>query len=186
MKILIFEGIATSGKSSIISALQKTLTGSKILVVSEPDTHEPIMDKTDDKHLEFFRSLIRKSVAKNPDLLIFDRLYITQALRSKSGLVDYIEIEKLLSQYASLTIFLKVDEATIHDRISKSAKHRGIVYFKSKGNTPEEIAPYYIDQQRNLLILLKQSMLPYQIIDTTSHNYEQIVEDVLRKYEKAR
>lgn len=47
MKILIIEGIATSDKSSLINKLTQLLNEQKLLVLGEPDTHIPIMGKTD-------------------------------------------------------------------------------------------------------------------------------------------
>jgi thymidylate kinase len=178
VKTLIFEGIATSGKSSVISELQKALTGQKVLVAGETKTHEPIMEQRAEKHIEFFTSLINHLTAKKPDLLIFDRLYLTQAFRAKSRVENYDEIEELLSRYTPLTIFLKVNESAIHNRISKATKHRGSDYFKFRG-TSEERALYYIEQQRNLLMLLKHSTIPYKIFDTTNHAYQKIAEEII-------
>ena len=178
MKILIFEGIATSGKSTVISGLQRALPQLKFVVAGESETHIPIMKETTDKHIDFFKRLINQLVSKEPDVLIFDRLYLTQAFRAKCNISDYAEIENLLSTYSALTIFLKVDEATIKTRISKAAEHRGLDYFASRGESPNEIAQYYIDQQQNQLELLKQSGLPYKIIDTTKHNYVKVVNEI--------
>jgi thymidylate kinase len=178
MKVLIFEGIATSGKSTIISSLQKALPDSRVAVAGESETHIPIMQETTDKHIEFFKELIQKHVTERPDVLIFDRLYLTQAFRAKCSINDYAGIEELLSKYSSITIFLRVDESAIASRISKAAEHRGSDYFASRGESSEEIAQYYIDQQRNQLKLLEQSKLPYVIINTTEHDYEKVIKEV--------
>lgn len=178
MKILIFEGIATSGKSTVISGLQKTLSDIKFVVAGESETHIPIMKEKADRHIAFFESLINKLIADKPDLLIFDRLYLTQAFRAKCSINDYMEIEKLLSKYSPVTIFLKVDESAIASRVSKAAEHRGSDYFASRGESSEEIAQYYIDQQRNQLKLLEQSKLPYEIINTTEHGYEEVIKEI--------
>ncbi len=179
MKILILEGIATSGKSTVISGLQKSLAALKVVVVGESETHIPIMKETSNKHEEFFKSLINQQVSKQPDLLIFDRLYLTQAFRAKCSVKDYAEIEDVLAEYSPLTIFLKVDEAAIEDRISKATANRGSDYFKSRGKSSKEIAQYYINQQQNQLKLLEQSVLPYKIINTTDHYYEEVIQEIL-------
>lgn len=179
MKILIFEGIATSGKSTAIAQLKKSLPGLKIEVADENDTHEPIMDKRTDRHISFFKELINKKLPAKSDLLIFDRLYLTQAFRAKCDISDYSEIEELLSNYSSVTIFLKIDEDVIEERVSKAAEHRGSDFFKSRGKTPRERAQYYIDQQRNQLTLLARSTLPYKIINTTDNDYIRVVQEVL-------
>jgi len=180
MRILIFEGIATSGKSTVITLLKKDLRGTRVVVAWESETHEPIMEERSDKHVSFFKELVRRKLSTNPDLLIFDRLYLTQAFRTKCDISDYSEIEELLSKYSPLTIFLKVDEDTIEDRISKAAEHRGSDYFKSHGETSKERARYYIDQQKYQLKLLERSTLPYKVIDTTNHNYKDIVNQIRR------
>lgn len=138
MKVLIFEGIATSGKSIVISSLQKVLTNLRILIAGESETHEPIMEERTGRHIGFFKELIHRKLSAKPDLLIFDRLYLTQAFRAKCDISDYTEIEEILSKYSPLTIFLKVDESAIEDRISKASEHRGSGYFKSRGDTSEE------------------------------------------------
>jgi len=136
------------------------------------------MEQRADKHIKFFVSLINRLIVKKPDLLIFDRLYLTQAFRAKGNVKDYAEIEELLSRYAPLTIFLRVDESEIQDRISKAAEHRSSDYFKFQG-TSEEGALYYINQQRNLLELIKSSAIPYKIFDTTNHKYEGIAKEII-------
>ena len=178
MKVLIFEGVATSGKSTVISSLQKALPDLRVVVSGESETHEPIMDERADKHIVFFKKLISRLASEKPDLIIFDRLYLTQAFRAKCNISDYSEIEELLSKYTPLTIFLKVDEDTVEDRISKASEHRESDYFKFRG-TPKERAQYYIYQQRHLLKLLGHSTLPHEVIDTTDHNYESVIEKVV-------
>lgn len=179
MKVLIFEGIATSGKSTVITHLKNGLPRLQVLVAGESDTHEPIMEERLDKHIGFFKELIHRMSSTKPDVLIFDRLYLTQAFRAKCDISDYSEIEELLRKHSPITIFLKVDEDTIEDRVAKAAEHRGSDYFKFRG-TSKERAQYYIEQQRNQLNLLKQSIIPHQVFDTTRHNYEQVVEEIIK------
>lgn len=183
MKILIFEGIATSGKSTVITHLKKALRGLRVVVADESVTHEPIMEKQSDMHISFFKEIINRLVSTKPDLLIFDRLYLTQAFRAKCAVRDYSEIEELLSKYSPLTIFLKVDEDVIEGRISKGAEHRGPSYFKFKG-TSKERAQYYIDQQKHQLKSLEHSTLPYKIINTTTHDYDKVAQEVLKSINK--
>ena len=181
MNILIFEGIATSGKSTIIENLKQSAKG-VVRVASEPETHIPIMHQASDSHEQFFINLITKLTEEKPDLLIFDRLYLTQAFRAHVSLRQYIQVEKLLGQYSARTIFLKVDEAAIEKRILKAAGHREPRwkrYIRTKGDSPVEIAHYYIEQQAGQLKLLEESSLTYSIFDTTNHNYEQATKDII-------
>src|SRR4051812_16591661 len=101
MKTLIFEGIATSGKSTIIDSLIKSLKDEmSIELATEEQTHEPIMGQRGELHAPFFEELINKLASKHSDLLIFDRLYITQTYRAKSDLTQYSSIEESLLPYA--------------------------------------------------------------------------------------
>lgn len=179
MKVLIFEGIATSGKSTIIAKLKENLPDINIRTAEEAETHIPIMEKKTGKHIEFFKSLVSKLTSEKPDVLIFDRLYLTQAFRAKCDLDEYKEVEQLLSAHSTISVFLKVDEELIANRILKASEHRGSDFFQSRGENAEEIAQYYILQQRNQLNLLEQSTLPYKIFNTTDHRYTDIVKELM-------
>src|SRR3981081_1513787 len=110
MHVIIFEGIATSGKSTLIERLkEKFLKSLNTEVFGEEQTHEPIMKDTHDPNVPFFKSLLAK-VEEDSELIIFDRLYLTQAFRAGINLDVYAEIEKELQTYSPLTVFLKVNE----------------------------------------------------------------------------
>lgn len=179
MKIIILEGVATSGKSTITDRLVKALPASlSVSIKDESFTHIPIMKKTDDINLDFFKNLLAETTKEQKDIVIFDRLYLTQAFRSKSNLNDYERVEDALQSLNAITIFLQVDEEAIADRVTKAIAHRDPTwgeYVHTKGKAMKEIATYYIDQQRAQLELLKQSKLPYKIFNTTTHNYDDVV-----------
>lgn len=184
MKLLIIEGIATSGKSTVIDKLKQALDSTQIELYSESDTHIPIMDKPSELHVSFFKSLISKSLATGTELVIFDRLYLTQAFRADATIDDYKSIEDSLLQYNTLTVFLKVDEDVIAERVRLATLHREESwgeYVKTKGDTFTEIADYYINQQRRQLELLKKSKVEYTVFNTTNHGYDQIVQDIMAK-----
>jgi thymidylate kinase len=184
MKTLIFEGIATSGKSTITDYLVKSLKDEMIIeLATEEQTHEPIMAQRSKLNTLFFEELINKLTLKHPGLLIFDRLYITQAYRAKSDLAEYSAVEDALIPYSPHTIILKVKEDAIAERIKAASEHRGakwLEYWKTKGDTFEEIAQDYISQQRGILQLVKQSKIPYTVFDTTSHNYGTTTEEIIK------
>lgn len=184
MKTLIFEGIATSGKSTITDYLVKSLKDEmNIELATEEQTHLPIMTQRSELNTLFFEDLINQLTFKHPDLLIFDRLYITQAYRAKSSLSEYASTENALMPYSPHTIILKVEEDAIASRIKEASEHREqkwLEYIKTKGDDFEEIARDYIEQQRGLLYLVKQSKIPYKIFDTTKHNYGNIAEEILK------
>ena len=183
MNTIILEGIATSGKSSLSKQLRSILNGKlKIKIASEDETHEPIMEKKESLHTDFYLEQVNRFVAEYPDVLIIDRFYLTQAFRSKASLKQYENVEKALRPYNPVTIFLRVEPSAIVNRIDKAVQHRGeewANYVASRGRSREEQSAYYIAQQKTLLNLLKESTLPYRIFDSTTGNYEAIAEKII-------
>lgn len=182
MKILILEGIATSGKSSLVEKISALLGEDKLVVLGEPDTHIPIMKKTDELHIEFFKSLITNAINQDTDLVIFDRLHFTQAYRANADIARYAEVEDLLAAQQTLVVYLKVNEDAIAERVKLATEHRDKQwgdYVQTKGKSFDEIAKYYINQQRSQLQLLGQSKLPNQVFNTTHHNYQVIADDII-------
>lgn len=108
MQILILEGIATSGKSTITRIIQEQLTGRSVRVATEEETHIPIMKQARELHIAFFEDLITRLANEKPELIIFDRLYLTQAFRAGVSLREYADIEALLTNYHTITVFLTV------------------------------------------------------------------------------
>ena len=184
MKILILEGIATSGKSTLTETIKKELKELTIRIATEAETHIPIMEVTNELHVSFFENLIKKLITEKPGLIIFDRLYFTQAFRAGARLTEYSAIENLLSKHNALTVFLKVDEQAITERVAKAAKHRDpswAEYIKAKGATEDVVAKYYIAQQQNQIKLLGTSTLPHMVCNTTHHDYSEIAQQILKK-----
>jgi thymidylate kinase len=180
MNVIIFEGIATSGKSTLIKLLQDSY---RTQVFSEEQTHEPIMKDTKNSNVAFFELLLAK-FDKDSDLVICDRFYLTQAFRIKSDLNIYNQVEKELQAYLATTVFLKVDESAIAERVAKAAEHRRATwgdYIKTRGKNLQEVADYYIKQQRRQLELIDQSKLPYVVFNTTKHNYTKIADEIKDK-----
>jgi len=181
MKILIVEGIATSGKSSLIRKISELLKNQKLIVVGEPATHEPIMGTPNDLHIEFFRSLIDNATKSDADLVIFDRLHLTQACRANASIAQYSEVEELLTAQKTLVVYLRVDEDAIAERVLRALGHRNKEwgdYVQTKGKTLEEIAKYYIYQQRIQIKLLSQSKLACKAFNTTQHDYDDIANEI--------
>lgn len=103
MRILIFEGIATSGKSTIINELVKDLSEKvSVAVAGEPETHIPIMEKRNESHTAFYLDLIDSYLSKRANVVIFDRLYLTQAFRASIRLKEYEQVEKLLLSHSPI------------------------------------------------------------------------------------
>jgi thymidylate kinase len=185
MKILIIEGIATSGKSSLIERISNLLGKDNVKVYGESDTHIPIMGKTDDLHTEFFKSLLEDATRSNAKLIIFDRFHFTQAFRAKANVVKYFEVEDLLAEQTTLVVYLLVDEDAIANRVKLAAEHREESwgeYVRTKGKSFEEIAKHYADQQSSQLQLLDQSKLEKRIFNTTNHDYRAVANQIINEW----
>jgi thymidylate kinase len=179
MRVIIFEGVATSGKSTVTDQLVKALPNSlSVSVKDESVTHIPIMKKTNDTNLDFFKKLVTETIREHKDVVIFDRLYLTQVFRSNKTINDYSLIESMLLPLKPITVFLKVDEDALAERVSKAIAHRDPSwgeYVYTKGKTIDEVASYYVNQQKSQQELLKQSKLPFRVFDTTNHDYQSVV-----------
>ena len=183
MRTLILEGIATSGKSTVINKLADVFKPSKsVKIVSETETLMNIVDNTESSvSIAYLTQLINRVYADDYDLVIFDRLYLTHIFRTHSTMADFISVENQLRQFMPETLFLQINEDAIADRVAKASEHRNPKwkeYIYTKGSSIDEVAGYYIQQQRNQLELLAQSTLPYKIFDTTNHDYQQVVDSI--------
>lgn len=184
MHTIILEGIATSGKSTIIKMLESVLSKNlAVKVVPESETTMAIIDNTDRKvAISHLRLVIEEAYETPSDYIIFDRLHLTHAFRVNGAIKDFYVIENMLMSYNPLTVFLEVNEAAIAKRVQLASQHRDPEwksYILTKGETFTEIAEYYINQQRNQKKLLVDSKIPYKIYNTSSHDYEAIVQDIL-------
>jgi thymidylate kinase len=155
MKILIIEGIPTSGKSSIIKKITELLGEGQVRVYGESETHIPIMDEPEKLHIEFFESLIQEAATSDASVVIFDRFHLTQAIRAKAS----------IGAYSKIGDDFRWDE-----------------YFKRKGKTYDEIAKHYAAQQRDKAELLKQSKLKSRIFDTTNQEYQAISNQIIKEW----
>lgn len=184
MKILIFEGIATSGKTTIENLLVERLelAGQSALLISEHDTLLPILHNTDlasaKRHL---KEVVDSALIKQVDVLLFDRLYLTHAFRTGNQISDYANIEEALRKHDAKLIFLTLTEGELSKRLHDALANRDknwIQYVQSKGS-PEQILDYYINQQIRLWELLAKSSIPVITIDAATANPAVIVNQLL-------
>jgi thymidylate kinase len=183
MKIIILEGIATSGKTTVKNKLTDILLekGKSFSVVEEDKTLLPILNNKDRQvSIDLLKKIINKALEQEKDYIIFDRLFFTHIFRTNSNINDFKEIEDMVKNQ-SLLVFLKIDESRIPERITYARENRDKSwdkYVSQKGNR-EEVFEYYINQQRLLLDLLKQTSLEYELYDTSDMDFEGIARGVL-------
>lgn len=183
MKIIILEGIATSGKTSIKNKLAEILTekGINFSIIEETVTLMPVLNNTDKQiSIDLLKNIINKALKEKNDFVIFDRLFFTHIFKTNSSIEDFREIENMLCN-KSLLAFLKIDESKIPERIASARKHREESWneYVSKKGSDEEVYQYYINQQKNLLNLLKETSLKYKLYDTTNMDFTSIAKDIL-------
>jgi thymidylate kinase len=182
-KIIILEGIATSGKSTVIKHLSQLLDKSNLTftIVGEDITLMPILNNAEKTvSLDLLKREINNTIQEGKDLIIFDRLFFTHIFRTNSEYSEFREIEDMI-QNSALLVFLKIDEEQIPARIQYARQHRDKAWddYISKKGSDEEIYEYYINQQRILENLLSKTNLKYQVYNTTNLEFESIARDLL-------
>jgi thymidylate kinase len=184
MKILILEGIATSGKTTVKNNLLKAFVkkGVNFSAVEEDETLMPIRNNQDlVTSIKLLKEVVERVLRESKDFIIFDRLFFTHIFKTKSSIEEFKEIENLVKDKAFLA-FLVIDESKIPERIANARNHRGKgwdEYVSKKGNIVE-INKYYINQQRLLLNLLEETDLNYKIYNTTTLDLDTISNDILK------
>src|SRR3990167_7124032 len=99
MKILILEGIATSGKTSVKNKLADAFVekGINFSIIEEDETLMPILHNTDKQvGIDLLKKVIDNALKAEKDFIIFDRLFFTHIFRTKSSIEDFREIENLI------------------------------------------------------------------------------------------
>jgi thymidylate kinase len=188
MKILIIEGIAASGKTTIINSLQILLSekGVDFLVIDEKQTLMPILKKRDkENNLEFTRELLKNVLKNKKEIIIFDRFYLSHVYRSGCQVKDFESGSELLRPFNPVFVLLTIDKNKIKKRVFDTAKHRNLSwseFIKEKGKDEDEIAEYYIDQQNDFLKLVQDIEFESIEFDTTDYDFDKVSREIYQKY----
>lgn len=184
MKIIILEGITTSGKTTVRKELEKLLDRKSIkyLFVDEGETLMPILNNKDPKISEnHILSILRKTISSNIDLVIFDRLYLTHLWRTDSTPDIFKESENILLQNDTIICFLQIPEELISERIKLAMSHRDKEwngYARSKGETFDDVVDYYKNQQKDLIKILKNISIKNQVFNTKDMDFQNIAQKI--------
>lgn len=178
-RIIVFEGIASSGKTTLERTVAERLPDSEI--VTEGVTLMPAIDNTDvaaaKRHLEGVLDSIRRSPARN---VILDRFHLTHAFRTGSAVGEFSAIEDGLRDIGGTTVvLLTIDPEAIPARIEETVALRGGGWKKGKQGTAEEKIAYYRRQQETLEDLASSSRLPVLRIDTTAKDWEAYADSIV-------
>lgn len=184
MKTIILEGIASSGKSTVHKHLEDSFAerGRSLKAIPESETLMPILHNTDSAvSLSFLKELYQKydRQRKLDEIFLFDRFYFTHIFRTQSSVRDFQEFENMLKDDSHI-VLLTIKEDQVMNRINLARSHRSQQWsdYVSKKGTEAQIEAYYIEQQRILVDICKESSVPHSILDTTDMNFERVVEDL--------
>ncbi|MFH1620471.1 MAG: hypothetical protein ABIB04_00080 [Patescibacteria group bacterium] len=181
---IIFEGIASSGKTTLERMLQEKLEGS--VIVSEGQTLMPLIEnKEPQKAVEHLSTVLDEIEKQSTKAFIVDRFHLTHAFRTSASLSLFGEIEKRINEeHKPLIVMLQMNEKVISDRIKETAALRGTSWAKGKQGSLEEKVAYYKDQQRKLVELIKQSNLPVVIVDTSDKDWSRCMIEIQNALKK--
>lgn len=189
MTILIFEGIATSGKTSVEQELATILANNEVgfEVISEDKTLMPILDNTDKEvGLQLLSESLDDAINKDERVIIFDRFHFTHVFRTRSTIQDFAAVEQELLRHNAVVLFLKVSEQDIPARIAWAIEHREKEWgehVRRKGSM-DEIIEYYKNQQRELEQVLTKTSLPVAVYDTSDLGFKRIAESIFKTHIK--
>ncbi len=187
-KIFIFEGIASSGKTSTEIEFCNILAkkGLGFSLIKENQTLMPILDnKKPQIAVEFLEKVLDAVLADAGNkILIFDRLYFTHILRTGSSIREFKKIENRIKEYDPLVVFLKIPTPVMIGRLEWAMANRDDEWrnYVAKKGTKSEIFEYYAKQQGELWKLVDSSNLPTAVYDTAGLDFGNIARKLFDKY----
>lgn len=187
MRTIAFEGIATSGKTTIIEHLVQLLNaaGKSHLVIREDKTIMPVLYNEEvSASLELLEKAITEAFTRPQDVYIFDRLHLTHVARTESDIATFKSIEQLLGAYNPVIILLTVGEAKIPDRVRWALANRDESWVRHarRRESDEAIFAHYIEQQRDIVRIVGTSTLPHEIIDTSDLDFRAAAQHIYDAY----
>ncbi|MEK7650825.1 MAG: hypothetical protein AAB364_03090 [Patescibacteria group bacterium] len=170
-KLFIFEGIASSGKTTLEKMLLDRLPNSTL--IDETETLMPLIDNRDvTQSISYLNKILERIETLEQTNIILDRFHFTHAFRTHSTLTSFQEIERRLKKHSTLVVLLTISEKQISERIKETIERRGDSWTKAKPGTLEERVEYYQNQQIYLDNLCQQTILRHIKIDTSDKDWE--------------
>jgi thymidylate kinase len=181
-KIILLEGIASSGKTTLEKLLVQRIEDSA--VISEDETLMPVIENKDavaaKAHLQKILKMILDHSAQN---LIIDRFHFTHAFRTQSSFDAFLDIETELKKVGNVLVaLLTIEPGRIRERIEDTILHRKDKWKKGAQGSIEEKVTYYTKQQEVLLSFVSLSCLPTVTIDTTQKNWDVYVDEIIDRF----
>src|ERR1700683_3289662 len=118
-KVLIFEGIAATGKTTLENSLISARPSEEVGFVSEAETLMPLIDnKNCDVAVAHLEKLLGQ-IARSPQAaMIIDRFHLTHAFRTNSPIDKFSKIESILLNYNTSMVLLILDDKKLEARIN--------------------------------------------------------------------
>lgn len=178
-RIVIFEGIASSGKTTLERVLNDRIKDS--ILITEGKTLMPIFEEKDSRvAADRLLSVLDEMDGEVADTVIIDRLHLTQAFRTRSPVSCFQSIEqRLLATAHPFLVLLSIQEEAILARIKETDVYRAGTWIKKKQGTYEERTEYYKEQQSTLKREVKESLLPVLVLDTTDKDWDRCLDQIL-------
>lgn len=182
-KFVIFEGITSAGKTTLVKKLKSELEKShSVYMIPQHKTLVPILEnESPELAVDFLKDHLKKAEEKGTDFTIADRFHYTHAFRTDSSVEDFIEIEDYLEyRFDPKAVFLRINQEVVRERIKETKRIRG--------NDPrEEYAggikfgaqiQYFKEQQSQLLQIAQESSLPILSLNTTEKEWSEYLKDI--------
>ncbi|WP_018247858.1 hypothetical protein [Orenia marismortui] len=203
---IILEGIPATGKSTIISEM---LSRSEIinrdfmsLFTFGEDITQRVLERKDNKGkitkddnlnllndiltpLEKYKIYYQKrgwigDKKEHRYGFILERFHLTHAnYFSHMGWEDVIDVDQRLLKLNSKLCFLTMEKKVMEERIIHSRGEEWRKYISRFANSNKEIVNYYYQQQQNKRMLVDRSSLPKLILDTSTKNWGEIVDEII-------
>lgn len=189
MRLILLEGMSTSGKTTVLRKLSELLEKRKIkhkafdeLQTMSRDIFSHVNSR---KSIDEMKTFLQKECLPKDGLVICDRFHLSHMSITDGSISEFDEIEADLKKYDPVLIFLEISSDAIRDRLIKAKNHRGKQWedeLIKRGQTEDEAIKWFMGTQNNLLKLYNQSNLPKEIFNTTNHNYDAVANEIYTNY----
>jgi thymidylate kinase len=134
VKIIIFEGISTCGKTTVQDLVYEHLTksGKKCLNVGEEIVSKTFLSKDIKIELskEKLKEVFLKHISQEYDFILFDRCHFSNIMMYNCDFKEFLDSEKLLIENNAKIIWLYFSPKTVVKRIRNSLQYREGIGFE--------------------------------------------------------
>lgn len=176
-KAVIFEGISSSGKTSVSMNLCRFCDERHIdySFVKEAQTIMPMIDNEDPAEaVRFLAELLEQELSTDKPLHIFDRLHVSHGFKTGNTIAPFSQIESELKRVNALLVVIRVAEEEIESRIREAIKYKDPKwgeYMIRKHGSIEAIGAFLAERQRNIEKMAQESQLDKLVLTINEYDY---------------